>query len=253
MSRLDGKVAIVTGAAAGQGAGVARAYAAEGASVAVFDLDEHGGKETVDAIVEAGGAAALIVGDVSDESAWSDAVDQVVTAFGGIDVVYHNAALFSPDDGSVVDIEPPTWDRVMAVNVRSVYLGCRAAVPSMTERGGGSIVAVASIRAHLGTSTAQDAYAASKGAVVGLIRSVAVHLAPVGIRANVISPGTILTAMAPVADEDAAAVRLARYPLGRFGTVDDVIGAAIYLASDESSWTTGVELPVDGGTSSFYV
>lgn len=253
MSRMDGKVAVVTGSAAGQGAGVARAFAAEGASVAVFDLDEHGGADTVRAINEVGGAAILVVGDVSDERAWSAAVHQVTAEFGDIDVLYHNAALFSPHDGSVVDIQPEVWDRVMAVNVRSVYLGCRAIVPSMIRSGGGSIVAVASIRAHLGTSIPQDAYAASKGAVVALVRSLAVHLAPHGIRANVISPGTILTGMAPVADEDAAAIRLARYPMGRFGTVDDVIGAAIHLASDESRWTTGVELPIDGGTSSFYV
>jgi len=253
MSRMAGKVAIVTGSAVGQGAAVARAFAAEGASVAVFDLDEHGGAETVEAIEEFGGAATLAVGDVADEGSWSAVVDQVTAEFGPVDVLYHNAALFSPRDGSVVELEPEVWDRVMAVNVRSVYLGCRAVVPSMIRRGTGSVIAVASIRASLGTSIPQDAYAASKGAVVALVRSLAVHLGPHGIRANVISPGTILTDMAPVADEEAAATRRARYPIGRFGSVEDVVGAAIYLASDESRWTTGIELPVDGGTSSFYV
>jgi len=253
MTRLIGKTTLVTGAAAGQGAGVAGRFANEGAAVAVMDVDEQGGEATVEGITSSGGTAIFVRGDVADEASWSNAVKEITATFGGIDVVYHNAALFSPGDGSVADIDPDTWDRVMAVNVRSVYLGCRATIPSMTERGGGSIIAVASIRAHLGTSQPQDAYAASKGAVVGLIRSLAVHLAPHGIRANVISPGTILTGMAPVADRQAAAIRLARYPLGRFGTVDDITGAAVYLASDESSWTTGAELTIDGGTSSFYV
>lgn len=253
MKRLDGKVAVVTGAGAGQGAAVARAFASEGASVAVLDVDRVGGTQTVAAILGDGGAASLLCADVSEPGTWSDAVQLATSEFGGIDVVYHNAALLSPDDGSVVDVEPDTWDRVMAVNVGSVYLGCRAVVPAMIARGGGSIIAVASIRAHLGTSIPQDAYAASKGAVVALTRSMAVHLAPHGIRANVISPGTIVTGMAPIADERVAAERLARYPLGRFGSVADVTGAAVHLASDESAWTTGVELTIDGGTSSMYV
>lgn len=253
MNRLEGKVAIVTGGGAGQGAAVARTFADEGAAVVVLDMDRRGGEATVTAILETGGRAIFVEGDVSDEATWDLVVGEATSAFDEIDVVYHNAALFSPEDGSVVDVEPALWDRVMAVNARSVYLGCRAVVPSMIRRGGGSIIAVASIRAHLGTSVPQDAYAASKGAIVALIRSLAVHLAPHGIRANVISPGTIRTVMAPVADEAAAAVRLSRYPLGRFGDVDDVTGAAVHLASDESSWTTGIELLIDGGTSAFYV
>ena len=251
--RLDGKVAVVTGGGAGQGAAVAGAFAAEGAAVAIVDIDVGAGESTAQLIRDGGGVARFIEGDVSEEKSWTRIAGEVEAELGDIAVAYHNAALFSPDDGSVVDLAPDVWDRVMAVNARSVYLGCRAVVPSMIRRGGGSIIAVASIRAHLGTSAPQDAYAASKGAVVALIRSLAVHLAPHSIRANVISPGTILTAMAPVADEAAAAIRRARYPMGRFGTVDDVTGAAVHLASDESSWTTGVEITIDGGTSSFYV
>jgi NAD(P)-dependent dehydrogenase (short-subunit alcohol dehydrogenase family) len=152
-----------------------------------------------------------------------------------------------------MDIDVDVWDRVFAVNARGVFLGCKHAAPLMAAGTGGSIVNIASIRAWLGTSVAQDAYAATKGAVIALTRSLSTHLAPRQIRANTICPGTILTAMAPLLDEQAVAQRLARYPLGRFGTTTDVVGAAVFLASDESRWITGVELPVDGGTSVFYV
>jgi cyclopentanol dehydrogenase len=152
-----------------------------------------------------------------------------------------------------MDLSVDTWDRVFAVNARGVFLGCKHAVPLMHDSDGGSIINIASIRAWLGTSRAQDAYAATKGAVVALTRSLAVHLAPRQIRANTISPGTVLTAMAPLPDEAAVAQRLARYPLGRFGETPDVVGAAVFLASDESRWVTGADLRVDGGTSVFYV
>lgn len=251
--RLAGKSAVVTGGAAGQGAAVAAAFASEGASVVIADLDESAGAATAAGIEQQGGRCEFRHGDIAEPALWDDVMKAATGLSGGVDVVYHNAAMFSPRDDSAADIDLDVWDAVMRVNVRAMVVGSQATVASMRERGGGSIVAVASIRAHLGTSTPQDAYAASKGAVVALCRSMAVHLAPDGIRVNVISPGTIMTPMAPIADPDSARIREARYPLGRFGTVDDVTGAAVYFASDESKWTTGTELPVDGGTSAFYV
>lgn len=251
--RLAGKTAIVTGAGAGQGAAVAASYAREGAAVVLADLDDEGGRRTASSIRDAGGSCEFLQGDIAEEETWRRLVSLAHQLGDGVDVVYHNAALFSPGDTSAAEIDLDLWDEVMRVNVRSIVVGSRATVDEMRRRGGGSIIAVASIRAHLGTTRPQDAYAASKGAVVALCRSMAVHLASDQIRVNVISPGTIMTAMAPIADEAAAAERLARYPLARFGTVDDVTGAALYLASDESRWTTGTELPVDGGTSVFYV
>ena len=253
MHRLAGAIAIVTGAGSGQGRAVAEAYAAQGAKVMVVDIDVESAEQTAKTIQGAGGTASFHRSDVSIESDWASTLGVTRQTFGGVDVLYNNAALFSPDDGPVTELSVEVWDRVQAVNVRSVFLGCKHAVPMMRERGGGSIINVASIRAHLGTLRAQDAYAASKGAVVALTRSLAIHLAVDRIRVNAISPGTILTPMAPLADEVVAAQRLARYPLGRFGETADITGAALYFASSDSLWTTGTELLVDGGTSAFYV
>lgn len=253
MSRLAGKTCVVTGGSAGQGRGVAERFAAEGARVVVLDVDDAGGHAAVAAAHAVGADARFIHTDVSSADDWKAAVDETVAAFGGIDVLYNNAAVFLPGDRSILETSASTWDRVMAVNVRGVFLGCKFCAPSMIDRGGGSIINVASIRAWYGTSSPQDAYAASKGAVVALTKSLAIELAAHAIRVNVICPGTIDTAMAPLQDPTVRAHRLARYPLGRFGTVDDVTGAAVYFASEDSAWTTGTVLPIDGGTSVFYV
>jgi NAD(P)-dependent dehydrogenase (short-subunit alcohol dehydrogenase family) len=253
MMRLQGKAAIVTGAAAGQGKRVAAAYAAEGARVFLVDLDALQVAAAAEELRSLGGDTVSFAGDVAFEEPWVDLMTLVDESCGQLDVLYNNAALFSPSDGPVSQLDASIWDRVMAVNARGVFLGCKHGAPLMERSGGGSIINIASIRATLGSSKAHDAYAASKGAVVALTMSMAVHLAPAQIRVNAISPGTILTAMAPLPDEAAIAQRLARYPLGRFGTTDDIVGAAVLLASDESSWITGVNLAIDGGTSAYYV
>lgn len=251
--RLAGKAAIVTGASTGQGLAVAEAFAREGAGVLLVDLNQQAGEDAAEVIRHQGGSAMFVRADVSREEDWVEAVRAAREKFDRLDVLYNNAALFSDSDGPVTDLPADIWDRVLAVNARGVFLGCKHSVPLIAESGGGSIINIASIRAWLGTSRAQDAYAASKGAVVALTRSMAVHLAVQQIRVNTICPGTILTDMAPLPDASAVAQRLARYPLGRLGTTDDVTGAAVFLASDESRWITGVELPIDGGTSAFYV
>ena len=253
MTRLEGKTAIVTGAAAGQGRHIAERFAAEGAAVVIADVDVERGPQAARTITDSGGKALFELCDVGEESSWANLVSVAHEKFGPIDICYNNAAIFLPQDRSVLDMSVDTWDRVMAVNVRGTFLGCKHVLPDMLERGSGSIVNVASIRAYLGTSAPQDAYATSKGAVVALTKSLAVEFAPRGIRVNVICPGTVETEMAPLPDEAARLQRIARYPIGRFGTPTDVAGAAIFLSSDESSWITGVVLPVDGGTSVFYV
>lgn len=251
--RLEGAVCVVTGAASGQGRGVAERFAIEGASVLLLDIDSDRGEQVAAGLRDHGHQALFQHCDVSNERGWEAARSLADAELGTVGVLYNNAAIFLPDDGSVLDMEVATWDRVMGVNVRSIFLGCKHFVPGMISRGGGSVIDVASIRASLGTSAPQDAYAASKGAVVALSKSLAVEFGPRRVRVNVISPGTILTDMAPIQDPGAAAERLRRHPIGRFGTVDDVAATAVFLASDESLWTTGAEFLVDGGTSAFYV
>ncbi len=251
--RLAGAVCVVTGAATGQGRSVASRFAQEGASVLLLDVDVARGEEAAGELRSRGHAALFLGCDVSAEADWKAARSYAETELGTASVLYNNAAVFLPDDGSVLDMDVATWDRVMAINVRSIFLGCKHFVPGMIQIGTGSVINIASIRASLGTRMPQDAYAASKGAIVGLTKSLAVEFARYGVRCNVISPGTIVTDMAPIRDPQVAEKRLERYPLGRFGTPDDVASAAVYLASNESAWTTGVELLVDGGTSAFYV
>ena len=244
---------MITGAATGQGRAVAERFALEGASVLALDVDVERGERVVASLRGRQARAAFLQCDVSREEDWQSALAFAESELGIVSVLYNNAAVFPPEDGSVLDMDVITWDRVMAVNVRSIFLGCKYFIPGIISRGGGSVINVASIRASLGTSVPQDAYAASKGAVVGLSKSLAVEFGPHRVRVNVISPGTVLTEMAPIKDPDVAAERLRRYPLGRFGTTEDIAAAAVYLASDESAWITGVELHVDGGTTAFYV
>jgi NAD(P)-dependent dehydrogenase (short-subunit alcohol dehydrogenase family) len=249
--KLSGKTAIVTGGAVGQGQEVARTFAAEGAVVIIIDIDPAGAAEAAEQIRESGGQASCGSFDVSDEAAWADFAAGLAARQQTIDVLYNNAAIFPPDDGGIRELSAGTWDRIMGVNARGVFLGCKHTVPFMT--GGGSIVNVSSIRAWLGTTVPQHAYATSKGAVIALTRSLAVELAPAAIRVNAICPGTIETPMARAHDADARQLRIARYPLGRFGLPSDVAPLATFLAGDDSSWITGSVMTVDGGTSALYV
>jgi NAD(P)-dependent dehydrogenase (short-subunit alcohol dehydrogenase family) len=175
--------------------------------------------------------------------------------FGRIDVLYNNAGIMPEADHSVLDTAVETWDQVMAVNVRGVYLACKHAIPRMIENGSGSIINVSSFVALLGCSVPQDAYTASKGAVLALTRSLAVQFAPKGVRSNAILPGPVETPLLMdwlVKDEQARTIRLARNPTGRFGKADEVAAMAVYLASDESAWTNGASLVIDGGISVNY-
>jgi NAD(P)-dependent dehydrogenase (short-subunit alcohol dehydrogenase family) len=250
MNRLEGKVAIITGAGSGIGRTAAELFAREGASVAVVDTDERAGGEAVEGIRATGGQGIFVRADVSADADARAMVEATTAAFGRLDCLYNNAGIMLEADRSVVDTDVATWDRVMAVNVRGVYLGCRYAIPAMIDAGGGSIVNVASFVAIVGCSVPQDAYTASKGAILSLTRSLAVQFGPRGVRTNAICPGPVETPLLMdwlVRDEAAKQVRLARNPTGRFGKPEDIAYAAIYLASDESRWTNGASLVVDGG------
>jgi NAD(P)-dependent dehydrogenase (short-subunit alcohol dehydrogenase family) len=248
--RLADKVTIITGAGGGMGRVAARMFAKEGARVVVAEFGEAAGRETVDLVKGDGGEATFVKVDVADEASAKEMVDHAVATYGRLDVLYNNAGVMPEADHSVIDTDVATWDQVMAVNVRGVFLGCKYAIPAMEATGGGSIINIASFVALVGCSVPQDAYTASKGALLSLTRSLAVQFAPKGIRTNAICPGPVETPLLMdwlVKDEGAKQVRLARNPTGRFGKPEEIVHMAVYLASDESRWTNGASLVVDGG------
>jgi NAD(P)-dependent dehydrogenase (short-subunit alcohol dehydrogenase family) len=248
--RLQDKVTIITGAGGGMGRVAAQLFATEGSKVVVAEFSEAAGAETVDLVRAAGGEASFVKVDVSKEADAKAMVDHAVATYGRLDCLYNNAGIMPEADHSVVDTDVDTWDKVMAVNVRGVFLGCKYAIPAMEAAGGGSIINIASFVAILGCSVPQDAYTASKGAVLSLTRSLAVQFGPLGIRTNAICPGPIETPLLMdwlLKDEAAKKLRLGRNPTGRFGKPEEIVYMGIYLASDESRFTNGASLVVDGG------
>ena len=248
--RLEDKVTIITGGASGMGRVAANLFAREGARVVLADVSEEAAESAAAEVRSAGGEATAVAADVSDETQARRMVEHAVATFGRVDVLYNNAGIMPAADHSVVDTDVATWDRVMAVNVRGVFLGCKYAVPRMVEQRSGSIINIASFVAILGCSVPQDAYTASKGAVLSLTRSLAVQFGPHGVRTNAICPGPVETPLLMdwlVKDEEAKRIRLARNPTGRFGKPEEIVHMAVYLASDESRWTNGASLVVDGG------
>ena len=248
--RLADKVCIITGAGGGMGRVAARMFAAEGAKVVVAEFSEPAGNETVRLVTQAGGVASFVQADVSREPSAKAMVEHAMDTYGRVDVLYNNAGVMPEADHSVIDTDADTWDLVMAVNVRGVFLACKHAIPRMVEGGSGSIINIASFVALLGCSVPQDAYTASKGAILSLTRSLAVQFAPKGVRSNAICPGPVETPLLMdwlVKDEEAKRIRLARNPTGRFGKPEEIVHLAVYLASDESRWTNGASLVVDGG------
>ena len=253
--RLQDKVAVITGAGGGMGRIASQMFAAEGAKIVVAEYGEAAGAETVKLVQEAGGQASFVKVDVSTEAGAKAMVDHAIATYGRVDVLYNNAGIMPEADHSVVDTDVATWDSVMAVNVRGVFLGCKHAIPVMIEQGSGSIINIASFVALLGCSVPQDAYTASKGALLALTRSLAVQFGPKGVRTNAICPGPVETPLLMdwlVKDEEAKRIRLARNPTGRFGKPEEIVYMAMYLASDESRWTNGAQLVVDGGISVNY-
>ena len=253
MGRLDGKVALITGAASGMGKIAAELFAGEGARVVLADVTDGPGEAAAEAIGD--GKAAFLHADVSKPSDVQDAVRFAVDRFGGLNVLYNNAGIFPADDGSVTDTSEQTWDRVMDINLKGVFLGCKFAIPVMIESGGGSIINVASFVALVGAATPQIAYTASKGEVLSMTREIAVEFARKGIRANALCPGPIETPLLAelLADPARRERRLVHIPVGRFGQAEEIARAALFLASDESSFITGATFVVDGGITAAYV
>jgi NAD(P)-dependent dehydrogenase (short-subunit alcohol dehydrogenase family) len=253
--RLEDKVCIITGGGSGMGRVAAETFAREGARVVVAEVTEEAGRDTARTVAEGGGQATFVRADVSNEADARAMVDHALATFGRVDVLYNNAGIMPAADHSVIDTDVATWDKVMAVNVRGVFLGCKYAIPPMVEQGSGSVINVASFVALLGCSVPQDAYTASKGAILSLTRSLAVQFGPNGVRSNAICPGPVETPLLMdwlVKDEEAKRIRLARNPTGRFGKPEEIVAMAVYLASDESRWTNGASLVVDGGISVNY-
>lgn len=255
MGRLQDKVCIITGAGSGMGQTAARMFAREGAKVALFEVNEQWGLRTARDIQAGGGEAAFYSCNVADEQSVRTAVEQTVERYGGVDVLYNNAGIMPAEDGSVLETTVEVWDRVMDVNVKGIFLMCKYVIPHMIKQQKGSIINIASFVAFMGCSVPQDAYTASKGAIVSLTRSLAIQFRPQGIRSNAICPGPIETPLLTewlLKDEEAKRIRLGRQPSGRFGRPEDIVNSAIYLASDESDWTNGAILNIDGGITCNY-
>ncbi|MBI4377080.1 MAG: glucose 1-dehydrogenase [Elusimicrobia bacterium] len=253
--RLEGKVCLITGAGSGMGRAAALEFSSQGADVAACDLKADAVQESVRLIKDQGGRALALSGDVSREEDVKRMIRETVQAFGGLDVLYNNAGIFPSDDHSVIDTEEKAWDRVLAINVKGVYLVCKHGIPELLKRGGGSVINIASFVALVGCSVPQDAYTASKGAVIALTKSLAVQFGPKGIRSNAVCPGPIETPLLTewlLKEPAEKAKRLNRIPMGRFGRPEDIVQLAVYLASNESSWTNGAVLVVDGGITSNY-
>jgi NAD(P)-dependent dehydrogenase (short-subunit alcohol dehydrogenase family) len=252
MGRLDGKVALITGAGSGMGRVAAERFAAEGAKVAVVDVAEH--PEVVEAVAGAGGEAISVAADVRELAAVRAAVAATVDAFGGLHVLYNNAGVSLGDDDDAVSTPEATWELTMDVNVKGLWLCCKAGIPALLDSGGGSIVNVASFVAHLGAATPQLAYTTSKGAVLAMTRELAVIYARQGIRVNALCPGPVLTPLLAqyLSDEGKRQRRLVHIPMGRFGEAAEMVNGALFLASDESSYMTGQSLLIDGGITAAY-
>jgi NAD(P)-dependent dehydrogenase (short-subunit alcohol dehydrogenase family) len=246
--RLKNKVALITGAALGQGRAACLIFAREGAKIVALDIDADNGAETVEMVNAQGGEAIFCLCDVASEKQVAQAVTKGVEAFGSISIIYNNAGVLWRDkDFEVTRTIEENWDRVMDINLKGAVWVCKYGIPELIKAKGGSIINIASISALLGFTTAQDAYTCSKGALISLTRSLAIVYAKHGIRANAIHPGPVETPMQREWDDEAKKGIAAWVPLGRIGQAEDIANCALFLASDESSFITGQEITVDGG------
>jgi NAD(P)-dependent dehydrogenase (short-subunit alcohol dehydrogenase family) len=253
--RLAGKVALITGAGSGIGRESALLFAREGAAVAAVDVELNSAQHTADAIQRDGGRAMAVRADVSKAADCEQMVAAAEREFGRLDVLFNNAGIMHGDDDDAVKTTEAIWNVTMDVNARGVFLGCKYGIPALRRSGGGSIINTASFVAIMGAATAQIAYTASKGAVLALTRELAVVHARERIRVNALCPGPLRTPLLMnfLNTEEKRQRRLVHVPMGRFGEAAEIAHAALFLASDESSFVTGTDFLVDGGISAAYV
>ena len=254
MGRLEGKAAVITGAAGGMGRDAALLFSEEGARVCVADLGAaaDAGERTAADCRDAFFCAV----DVADPASVREMYAETARRFGGVDVLYNNAGVMPPEDDSILVTEPEAWDRVQSVNARGVYLCCKYGIPRLLERGGGSVINVASFVALAGSATSQISYTASKGAVLSMSRELAVQFARQGVRVNALCPGPVETPLLTrLFTDDPAAYerRRVHLPMGRLARPREITSAALFLASDESSYVNGAAFLVDGGLTAAYV
>ena len=253
--RLKDKVALITGGGSGIGREASLLFAREGAAVVVVDVSDDAGHQTVQQITKAGGRASYIHADVSSAKESEAMVTHAESEFGGLHVLFNNAGIMHSSDDDAIATSEETWELTMRINARGVFLGCKFGIPALRRAGGGSIINTASFVAKLGAATAQVAYTASKGAVLSMTRELAVIHARENIRVNALCPGPLKTPLLMnFLDTDAKRNRrLVHIPMGRFGEAAEIAKAALFLASDDSSFVTGAELLVDGGITAAYV
>ena len=253
--RLKDKVALITGGSNGIGRATALRFAEEGAKVLVVDIDDDGGAETVKMITDKGCHATYCRADISKAADCENMVAVAEKTFGKLNVLFNNAGIMHSDDGDSESTEESVFDLTMNINVKGVFFGCKYGIPALKRAGGGSIINTASFVAHLGAATPQIAYTASKGAVLAMTRELAIIHARENIRVNALCPGPLRTEllMKFLNTEEKKQRRLVHIPMGRFGEAAEMANAVLFLASDESSYTTGSEFLVDGGITSAYV
>lgn len=253
-TRLQNRVALITGAGSGIGRESAFRFAEEGAKIVVVDVNDAGGGETVDLVKAAGGEAVYVHADVSKGAEAEAMVAAAESNFGKLDILFNNAGISHADDDDAVHTEEAVWDLTFAINVRGVFLGCKYGIPALRRAGGGSIINTASFVALIGAATPQLAYTSSKGAVLAMTRELSAIHARQNIRVNALCPGPLRTEllMKYLNTEERRQRRLVHIPMGRFGEAKEIANAALFLASDESSFTTGATFLVDGGITAAY-
>lgn len=253
--KLKDKVALISGGSSGIGRASAILFAAEGARVMIADVDDGGGEQVVSEIRDKGHEASFVHADVSRAADNEKMVASVEKAYGRLDVLFNNAGIMHMDDGSSQDTDEKIWDLTMNINAKGVFFGCKYGIPAMKRSGGGSIINTASFVSLLGAATPQVAYTASKGAVLSFTRELAVIHAREGIRVNALCPGPLKTdlLMKFLNTPEKKQRRLVHIPMGRFGEAMEMAKAALFLASDDSSYVTGTEFLVDGGITAAYV
>ncbi len=255
MARLENKVAIITGGASGIGQATAERFAREGAAVAVVDVNTDLGEKVADQIRSSNGRAIFIQADVSRADDCQRMIATTEDELGKLDILFNNAGIMHSDDGDAEQTSEAIWDLTLAINLKGVFFGCKFGIPALRRAGGGSIINTASFVALLGAATPQIAYTASKGGVLALTRELAVVHARENIRVNALCPGPLQTEllMKFLDSPEKKHRRLVHVPMGRFGLAREMADAALFLASDESSYVTGTDFKVDGGLTAAYV